>query len=281
MPLILSMPLIPGILRHCLLGHLLDLALHICQSESVSHSVVSNFCNPTDCSLPGSSIPGILQVRILEWIAISCSRGFSWPRDQTQVSCIWGRFFTIWATGQVLIPVKLLSIPNAQVPASLERVPSFSLPYLNLNFSLKIIQPHFNFPQVLHFSKMCLHIHPYLQMKYHSDANAFTQLTGCSFLCLHWNLNNLQNTTLNTMYPNNGTFSIVQHTAFNPVQSNNATFNTIHTNYATLVQQHSICYATSVESSIKQCIRVVDLSSSSKKQSILRTVTMFFKSICP
>ena len=38
------------------------------------------------------------------------------------------------------------------------------------------------------------------------------------------------------MYPNNGTFRIVQHTAFNPVQPNNATLNTIHTTYATLVQ---------------------------------------------
>ena len=169
MPWILSMPLIPDILRHCLLGHLLRLALHICRSESVSLSVVSDFCNPMDCSLPGSSVPGILQVRILEWVAISYSRGSSWPRDQTQVSCMWGRFFTIWATGEVLISVKLLSIPNAQGPASLERVPSFSPPYLNLNFSLKINQPLFNFPQVLYFSKMCLHIHPYLQMKYHPD----------------------------------------------------------------------------------------------------------------
>ena len=45
-------------------------------------------CNPMDCSLPGSSVHGILQARILKWVAISFSRGFSWPRDQTQVSCI-------------------------------------------------------------------------------------------------------------------------------------------------------------------------------------------------
>ena len=268
MPLILSLPLIPGILRHCLLDHLLRLALHSCQS--VSPSVVSDFCNPMDYSPPGSSVPGILQVRILEWVAISYSRRSYWPRNQTRVSCIWGRFFTIWATGEVLIPVRLLSMPSAQVPASLERVPSFSLPYLNLNFSLKIIQPLFNFPQVLYFSKMCLHIHPYLQMKYHSGvlrSTAFTQLTGCSFLCLHWDFNSLQHTTFNKMYPNSGTFSIVQNIAFKPVQSSNATFNTTHTNYATLVRltiQYSICYATSVESSVKQYIRVVDLSSSSK-----------------
>ena len=43
-------------------------------------------CDPVDCSLPSSSVHVILQVRILEWVAISFSRGSSWPRDQTQVS---------------------------------------------------------------------------------------------------------------------------------------------------------------------------------------------------
>ena len=59
--------------------------------------VVSNSYDPMNCSLPGSSIPGILQARILEWVAISFSRGSSWPRNQTRVSCIGGRFFTNWA----------------------------------------------------------------------------------------------------------------------------------------------------------------------------------------
>ena len=45
-----------------------------------------------------SSIYGIFQARILEWVAISFSRGSSWPRDQTQVSHIAGRCFTLWAT---------------------------------------------------------------------------------------------------------------------------------------------------------------------------------------
>ena len=49
-------------------------------------------------SLPGFSVHGILQTRILEWGAIPFSRGSSRPRDQTQVSHIVGRFFTIWAT---------------------------------------------------------------------------------------------------------------------------------------------------------------------------------------
>ena len=47
---------------------------------------------------PGSSVHGILQARVLEWVAISFSRGSSQPRDQAQVSCIAGRRFTVQAT---------------------------------------------------------------------------------------------------------------------------------------------------------------------------------------
>ena len=47
-------------------------------------------CNPMDCSPPGSSVYGISQARILEWIAISSSRGSSQPRDQTCISHISG-----------------------------------------------------------------------------------------------------------------------------------------------------------------------------------------------
>ena len=54
-------------------------------------------CDLMDCSPPGSSVHGILQAKILEWGAIPFSRGSSWPRDRTCVSCIAGRFFTIWA----------------------------------------------------------------------------------------------------------------------------------------------------------------------------------------
>ena len=51
-----------------------------------------------DCTPPGFSIDGVLQAGILEWVAISSSRGSSWPRDQTCVSCVAGRFFAIWVT---------------------------------------------------------------------------------------------------------------------------------------------------------------------------------------
>ena len=55
----------------------------------------SALCDPMDCSLPGSSVHGILQARILEWVATPFSRVLSCPKDQTRVSCIAGRFFTI------------------------------------------------------------------------------------------------------------------------------------------------------------------------------------------
>ena len=45
-------------------------------------------CNPMDCSLPGSSVHGILQAGILQWVAIPSSRGFSWSRDQTRISYV-------------------------------------------------------------------------------------------------------------------------------------------------------------------------------------------------
>ena len=55
-------------------------------------------CDPMDCSLPGSSVHRIFQARVLEWVAVSFSRRSSQPRDWTQVSCIVGRRFTVWAT---------------------------------------------------------------------------------------------------------------------------------------------------------------------------------------
>ena len=62
------------------------------ESANVSHLVVSDSAN---CSLPGSTVHGILQARILERVAISFSRGSSQSRDQTLVSCMGGRFSTI------------------------------------------------------------------------------------------------------------------------------------------------------------------------------------------
>ena len=52
-------------------------------------------CSPMDCSLPGSSVPGVFQARTLEWVVMPSSRESSQPRGRTQVSCIAGRLFTI------------------------------------------------------------------------------------------------------------------------------------------------------------------------------------------
>ena len=61
--------------------------------ESESCSVVSDSWDPMEYI-----VQGILQARILEWVAFPFSRGSSQPRDETQVSCIAGRFSTSWAT---------------------------------------------------------------------------------------------------------------------------------------------------------------------------------------
>ena len=65
------------------------------ESESEVAQLCPTLCDPIDCSLPGSSVHGIFQARILEWVAISFSRGSSRPRDRTRVSQIVGRCFTI------------------------------------------------------------------------------------------------------------------------------------------------------------------------------------------
>ena len=66
-----------------------------------------SLCDPMDYSPPGSSIHGILQARILEWVAILFSRGSSWIMVQTYISCIAGRFFAIWVISEA--PLSSLS----------------------------------------------------------------------------------------------------------------------------------------------------------------------------
>ena len=66
-----------------------------CESESDVAQSCPTLCDPMDCNLPGFSIHGIFQARILECIAISFSRGSSRPRNRTWVSCIAGRCFTL------------------------------------------------------------------------------------------------------------------------------------------------------------------------------------------
>ena len=67
------------------------------QFSSVTQSCPT-LCDPMDSSMPGFSVHGILQARILEWVAIPFSRGSSWPRDQTCISCIGRQILYHWAT---------------------------------------------------------------------------------------------------------------------------------------------------------------------------------------
>ena len=73
---------------------------HVCMSVAQSYLALRD---PMNCSPPGSSVHGILQARILEWVAIPFSRGSSRPRDQTQISCIAGGFFTVIAEGLLFV----------------------------------------------------------------------------------------------------------------------------------------------------------------------------------
>ena len=74
----------PSLENYWFLTQLYYDALHAC---SVAQSC-PNLCNPVDCSPRGSSVHGIFQARIVEWVAISSSRGSSWPRDQTHGTCV-------------------------------------------------------------------------------------------------------------------------------------------------------------------------------------------------
>ena len=68
------------------------------KSESKVPQSCLTLCNPMDCSLPGSSVHETFQARVLQWVAISLSRESFWPRDQTRVSSIANRYFSVWAT---------------------------------------------------------------------------------------------------------------------------------------------------------------------------------------
>ena len=98
--------------------------------------------DPMKCSLPGSSVHGILQARILERVAILFSRGSSHPRDRTQVSCTAGRFFTVWATreAQLALHQKLFPLQDLLFKTSSASLfPTRLTPELYNNYSFN---PH-------------------------------------------------------------------------------------------------------------------------------------------
>ena len=87
---------------YCLYNRFLMMTILISVKVKVFQSFLT-LCNPMDCNPPDSSVHGILQARLLEWVAMPSSRGSSEPRNQTQVSLIAGGFFTVWATREALL----------------------------------------------------------------------------------------------------------------------------------------------------------------------------------
>ena len=90
-----------------------------------------------DGSPPDFSVYGILQARILEWVAISFSRGSSPPRNWTRVSCIVGRLFTDWATREAPSAYLrlLIFLPAIFIPASASSSPAFHMMYSTYKLS--------------------------------------------------------------------------------------------------------------------------------------------------
>ena len=88
----------------CIYTYKLYRCMHCIHIQTACCCLIIQSCqtlyNPMDCSLPGSSVHGILQARILEWVAISSSRGSSQPRDRTRVSHTTGIFFTTEPPGK-------------------------------------------------------------------------------------------------------------------------------------------------------------------------------------
>ena len=83
---------------HVMFTNFFPLSLCMLVTQSCLILQYHGLCNIMDWGWPGSSVHGIFQARILEWVAIPFSRGSSWPRDQTWISHIAGSLFTVWAT---------------------------------------------------------------------------------------------------------------------------------------------------------------------------------------
>ena len=138
-----------------------------CLFHQVKVKSCLTLCHPVCCSPPGSSIHGILQARVLEWVAISFSSGSSRPWDRTQVSCIAGRCFTLWAT-RVCEPHVFSSGRVSTSIKSTKKVNHGSICQARKHPSTSVKLPT---PTILQISK------PRPRIKQHS----FWPLLGCCF----------------------------------------------------------------------------------------------------
>ena len=91
---------------------------------TVVWSLSPTLCDPMDCRLPGSSVHGILQARMLEWVAISFSRGSSWSKVQTCISYIGRRMLYHWETREAWLLLVLSSSSYRSSSSKAEQVPS-------------------------------------------------------------------------------------------------------------------------------------------------------------
>ena len=99
------------------------------ESESEVTQSCPTLCNQVDYSLPSFSVHGILQARVLEWVTISFSRGSSWPRNRTRVSCIGGRRFNLWTTREALTNLEsILKSRNITLPTMVHLVKAMIFP---------------------------------------------------------------------------------------------------------------------------------------------------------
>ena len=109
-------------------------------------------CDPVDCSPPGSSVHGILQARVLEWVAISFSRGSSRPRDRTQVSRTAGRRFNLRGTREAHRYLSNFLYADLDFLSEINILKTFFflhglLPFQNQNI-LQLLKAHRNIPCV-------------------------------------------------------------------------------------------------------------------------------------
>ena len=121
-----------------------------------------------DCSLPGSSVHGILQTRILEWVAVPFSKGSSQPRDWTWVSCIAGRLFTIWASREAQVYCIGYHVLQQDLPrpgSSFTKFQQDVLLLLKTKYLLSLFRPSRVFKFIVYLILVHLHNKLILYMK--------------------------------------------------------------------------------------------------------------------